>query len=818
MKTKKLLTYILTGALCCSMLAGLAGCGGKTGGSAEDPAKQGGAAAETPAPEYVYAPEYVDVKGELDSSFDSMIFHDGRFLASLYTKIGERELREGEELTYEGQLDVWGQKLYWLGLDGSLEEVAGYEPLPAPAEGDGGSYVQRLMLSPAGDIVTLEMAYRSWYDGPDDVEMYTDEWYQKGYAQYQHNEQHAYLRTLNPDGTEKSIIDLDSLKEDLPEDDYFYISDMQMDGAGRFYCTQDQTIFILDAEGKPIGKIQGEDWFDQLLAMDDGSVAAVYWGGEGEQLAVIDPDKAALGEGVKVPSSIYNRAQNLAGAYDICYTDGSNLMGYSFAEEKAEKILNWVNCDVDNSNTRNTFILPDGRIATMEYEWDKDYTHCDARLVLLSKVPASSVPQKTVLTFATQDLDYQTRSAIINFNRKNDTYRIELRDYSEYNSEDDWSAGLTKLLTEIMAGNVPDILDLNGLPVEKLAAQGLLADLYPLLDGDAELSRDSIFPNILEALDQDGHLYRTASGFEVITVVGARSVVGPGPGWTLADFKKALAGMPEGCQPFSEYTTRNSILNQMLSMAMGELVDWETGKCYFDSPVFRDILEFAAQFPETYEWDEERVWTEEDDEPNRIAAGRQMLQTVYLEDFNTIQMYNAMFGGEASFIGFPVSEGVGSALQISEGGYAVSAKCAEPDAAWQFVRTAFTEDYQIERGWGFPTNKKAFDARLKEAMTPEYEKDASGNFILDENGQKKEISRGGWGWGSMEVEFYALTQAEADQIMGIIRSTTRVIDSDDELMNIILEDTQAYFAGQKSLDDVVRQLQSKMNIYINEQR
>jgi len=104
-------------------------------------------------------------------------------------------------------------------------------------------------------------------------------------------------------------------------------------------------------------------------------------------------------------------------------------------------------------------------------------------------------------------------------------------------------------------------------------------------------------------------------------------------------------------------------------------------------------------------------------------------------------------------------------------------------------------------------------------MTPEYEKDANGNYRLDENGEKIELSRGGWGWGSMQVEFYALTQAEADQIMALIDGTTRVLDEgDEEIMNIILQDTQPYFAGQKSLDDVVRQLQSKMNIYINEQR
>ncbi len=811
MKAKKILTYIVSGVLCCAMLTSLAACGGKSGDSPEAPGKQGGGKAEeTPAPEFVYAPEYVDVKDELTTSFDNMLYFDGRFLTSSYVRIGEQEVEgeDGETL----HKDVWGTKLGWLGLDGSVEEIPAYEPLPGPEDGEGGAYVQRMMLSPEGEIVTLETCYHYWYDGPEDLNPEDDEYY--AHMRY---EQKNYLRTLAPDGAEKRIVDLDTIKDD-PENDNFYINDVQLDAEGRIYCLQEQNIFILDRDGTLTGQIRGEDWFEQLVTLGDGSVAASYWVDDGQSLAVIDPDKAALGEARKVPNGAYNRAQNLSEDYDICYTDGSNLMGYSLDAQKAEKILNWVNCDVDTSDTRNVFLLPDGRIVTMEYTWDKNYEHCTARLVLLRKVPASSVPQKEILTFATQSLDYQTRSAIIDFNRKNDTYRIELRDYSEFNTEDDYSAGLTKLTTEIMAGNVPDILDLNGLPVEKLAAQGLLADLYPLLDSDGELSRDSIFPNVLSALEQGGHLYRTASGFVITTVVGAKSVVGPGPGWTLADYKKALASMPEGCEPFSEYTTRGDILNQMLRMAMGELVDWDSGKCCFDSPVFKDILEFAAQFPETYDWEADREWTEEDEEPSRIASGRQMLLTAYLEDFNTIQMYNAMFGGEASFIGYPVSEGVGSALQINEGGYAISSKCAAPDAAWQFVRTAFTGDFQAQRGWGLPTNRAAFDARLKDAMTPEYEKAADGNFILDENGQKKEISRGGWGWGSLNVEFYALTQAEADQIMDIIRSTTRVADQEDELMAIILEDTQAYFAGQKPLEDVVRQLQSKMNIYINEQR
>ena len=865
MKTKRLISYILTGALCLSLLAG---CGGSK--QSTEPGTPTGAPDQTDpaAQEFVYVPEYVDVQGEFSSSFDNMIYQDGRFLASIYTKIGERELEEGEELQWEGQNWIWGQKLYWLSLDGATEEITGYAPLrwedltggpgasepngETPADGEtpddgetplapaptaapavavavsdrrmriselnnGGAYMQRMLLAPNGDIVTVEVVYHNWYDGPDDdVEPYSQEWYEGGYGEYMHNEQHTYLRTLNSDGTERSRFDLEMLKEEGT--DYFYINSVEIDGAGRVYCTQDQKISILDSEGNILGQIQGDDWFDQLIRNADGSVSAVFWGENGQSMAAIDPDGLKLGEPVRVPNNIYNMAQSFSGDYDFCYTDGSNFMGYSLAEGKQEKILNWINCDVDNSYSGNTFVLPDGRIMTMETSWDKDYTHATVRLVFLSKVPASTVPQKTKLIFATQSLDYQARSAIIEFNRKNSEYRIELRDYSEYNTEDDYSAGLTKLTTEIMAGNVPDILDLNGLPVEKLASRGLLADLYPLLDSDAELSRDTIFPSVLQALEQNGKLYRTASGFQIVTVVGASSVVGSRPGWTMEQFKKALASMPEGCTPFNQYTTRGEILNQLLQMAMGELIDWDTGKCSFDSPVFRDILEFSAQFPEEFDW-ENYEWSEDEDEPNRIAEGKQMLMQVYLDDFNTLQMYNAMFGGEATFIGYPVSEGVGSALRPSEGGFAISSKCANPEVAWQFVRKSFTEDYQTQYGWGLPSNRAAFDKRLEEAMTPEYQKDANGNYILDENGEKIEISRGGWGWGSLSVEFYALKQAEADQLLTLINSTTRVMDqSNDEIMDIILQDTAPYFAGQKSLNDVVKQLQSKMNIYINEQR
>ena len=68
-----------------------------------------------------------------------------------------------------------------------------------------------------------------------------------------------------------------------------------------------------------------------------------------------------------------------------------------------------------------------------------------------------------------------------------------MRDYSEYNTDDDYNAGIQKLNTEMLSGKLPDMIDINtySMPVEQYAAKGFLTDLYELIDADPELRRES---------------------------------------------------------------------------------------------------------------------------------------------------------------------------------------------------------------------------------------------------------------------------------------------------------------------------------------
>ena len=65
---------------------------------------------------------------------------------------------------------------------------------------------------------------------------------------------------------------------------------------------------------------------------------------------------------------------------------------------------------------------------------------------------------------------------------------------------------------------------------------------------------------------------------------------------------------------------------------------------------------------------------------------------------------------------------------------------------------------------------------------------------------------------------YALTQEEADSIVDVINATTRVYSYDEDIMDIITSEAAAFFAGQKSADEVAKLVQSKANIKVNERR
>lgn len=833
---KRILTLAVILALCLS----LAACGGNTGknnsgGNAGSSADNGSSTGSTepdntapPADLYVYAPEFIPVAYTGRNGINGLTAAGDRFLTTIYEVTGNNapEGTPEEEVQY---YDTYESVFCWLGVDGSLTRLENYKNIEAPdTENDEtvvSSYAgcERWKVLDNGSLLTIDNVFTQRYTGPADPPLYSEEWWNLGYyEEYMHEENQYILRTLAQDGSELTRVSLDELSAAVKERaGYFSTYNMQLDHQDRLYFTSDTCILVAGLDGKLIKTVElPQDCYVQtLVKLKDGMGICYYADGKGMVMARLDGETLTLDtENTSSISNVWDTFEG-AGEYDFYYTNGSNLMGYKAETGTDERVLNWVNCDVNPNNVYNGCVLEDGRVAMVETSWNDDYTEATSQLVLLTKVPAASLEQKKQITLATEYLNYDVQEAIIKFNRSSPNSRIHVLDYSEYNTEEDYSAGLTKLNAEIMAGKVPDILDLNGLNYTQLSSLGLLVDLKPLLDSDPEL-QGKLRQNVMDLFTVNGKLCRTISSFDIFTAVGAASVVGDTPGWTLQEFKTALSNMPEGCTPFSEGVTRDTVLNWYLNMSMDYLIDWNTGKCRFDSEAFVDMLKFANEFPKEYIWDEDYVWSDEDSDQNRIATGRQMLMTQWFYDFESFQFCDALFGNDACCIGFPVSEGVGSALSLADSGYAISTKSPHQDEAWAFLRRFFTADYQTNHTYGFPTNLDAMEKKIQEVTTPQYYTNPDGSYMLDENGEPIEMDRGTWGMGGFEYEIKAMTREQVDEILRMIDSIDRVFsyDIDAELYTMITGDTEAYFSGQKTAEEVAKLVQSKMTIYVNERR
>ena len=112
-----------------------------------------------------------------------------------------------------------------------------------------------------------------------------------------------------------------------------------------------------------------------------------------------------------------------------------------------------------------------------------------------------------------------------------------------------------------------------------------------------------------------------------------------------------------------------------------------------------------------------------------------------------------------------------------------------------------------------------YQEKLDKAMTPEYEKNEKGEYVLDENGEKIQIPVGGiWMEDGTEQQIYCMTQEQADKVWEAVTTCERIVEDDDAIYSIVFEQAQAYYSGQKSAEEVARLIQNKALIYVNEQR
>lgn len=662
----------------------------------------------------------------------------------------------------------------------------------------GSSYITGMKADAEGNLWALENVSRIIYDLPSDFDYETGNMWDY----YSGEENTFYIRKLSATGEELARINLNDAIDDAGDREYLYMYRFEVDTTGNIYFDDgEKTLYVLDSNGTMLAKLTVDNWINGYISLSDGSVMAAVYNSEGKlEFREIDLAAKAWGKSYEAGSSGHNFISG-NGEYDFFYNNGTSLFGYDLETATETKVLTWLNCDIDGNGLALCSVKEDGGIFVATNNYTSSNSSMEA--VNLVKTPASEAPYREVITLATLGLDYSLRGAILSFNKTNQDCRIEVQDYSEYNTQDDYTAGITKLSTEIVSGKIPDIIATSQLPYEQYAAKGLLEDLYQYIDNDPDISRDDLVESVFSAMENEGKLNTIASSFYVIFIAGRADVVGSEPGWTMEEFQNVIKSHPEADYPLGMGMTRENVFSSLFTLSMSNYVNWITGECSFNTPEFKSLLEFAKTFPSYEEMDYENMeWISES---QLLSEGRMIASFTGLSDFSNYQYYKAVYGGDMVIKSLPGESGGGYTAMV-EGGLAMTTSCKNKDMAWSFMRTLLFEKYQEENVWSFPTNKNVFNKMLEEAMKQEY--DFEGN----------PISRGGMSDGVVSVDYYAISQEEADQIMGLINSINQIANYETSLTQIIDEEAVAYFAGEKSLDEVASLIQSRLTIYINERR
>ena len=841
MKTKRIFALLLAALMIVGLFAGCSKDGtkdpGKTdsSGSLIDQTKPSQTTAK-----YAYKADYLDLTMPDGVQYLNQICAAG---TTLYASVGI----QGEEIvntdpTTGETWSYYNTRLSMLTIDpdtGTCTELTNLDLPQVPEGAEGSVDCYNMIGSDDGTLWMLVNVYATQYELPDDFDPNTDsKW---NYPSTDING--SYLMHIAADGSTIASLDLsDTNNEDNEDGMSGNLSSFAVDAAGNLYVSDYNNIYVLDAEGNVQFKLDGSQYNGSLCRLNAQQVGVMWYNytddvnasdENGQYFVPIDLETKDWGEKVKLPSNVWSIFPG-DDAYDFYYAYNNNIYGYAAKTDTKEKLVDWLACDVDTNNMSGYAMLSDSRVAALMQDWSTDPT--TYQLIVLHRVDASEIKEKKVLTLACMYLDWNLRSMIVEYNKTNDEYRINVVDYSEYATDDDYNAGVTKLTTEIISGSVPDIFLTSNLPIDKYAAKGVIADLNTFMDGGNGLSRDYFVPQVMSALEKDGKLYELPTSFSVQTAYALSSIASQYDTWNVAAVQDAMTQLQEGATVFSNGWTKNTALSNCLSRNLSAFVDWTTGKCEFDSEAFQQLLAFCNSFPaETSDGDgaiayapsadiavDDAMW---DSDATRITNGKQLMSTIGMYSFDSYIWNVYAIRDKITFTGYPTEDGSGSSFELQMP-MAISSVTKYPDAAWDFVCSIIKKMNTIDENnyyYGFPISQAAFDAEMTDIMTEQYQLDEKGEQVdWDGDGEPDKAIRGSYetmeNGETVYKDVYALTQEDIDQILGVINSTRSVYDYDQEILDIITDEVAAYFAGDKDVQTTASMIQSRVNLYVQEQR
>lgn len=322
-----------------------------------------------------------------------------------------------------------------------------------------------------------------------------------------------------------------------------------------------------------------------------------------------------------------------------------------------------------------------------------------------------------------------------------------------------------RLCTEMMAGDGPDVLDLTWLSLPLNSSY--LVDLYPYIDADPDVDRDMFVPTVISSLELNGQLTSLPAAFVVLTMTARVADVGERTDWTIEELQNLWEQRTDDIFLMSGWMDRHNYLSWLATLTTGDFIDWENGTARYDSEDFIRQLQFCETLSDYVEYNDE-------------VAEKPCL--VEFEDVQNLVRINGVrynYKEDFTYIGFPGDGEYGSFFDVNQLHFAISANSDKKDLAWEFIRLALTKKNQemICDSWQLPIQMDVMDARIETVV---------GNV------------------------------SDRQRFRQLIQKPLRFVSSNDTIHQIVTEEGEAYFDGQRTVEEAAERIQNRVTLFLSE--
>lgn len=432
---------------------------------------------------------------------------------------------------------------------------------------------------------------------------------------------------------------------------------------------------------------------------------------------------------------------------------------------------------------------------------------------------ASVVPEQQITIYGLYENE-TVRQAISMFRKKNREVfvRFEVGVSGENGVTE--SDAIKNLNTKLLAGDGPDLILLDGMPMDSYEEKGMLADCSDVVQ-EME-GKEHFFDGVVKGFQSNQGLFAIPFRIQIPLLIGKSSAVsGITDLASLADMAEKQAGKPDVTETVLGTYTTEELLEKMYLLSADSWLNEE-------KTIDREKLkEFLTQTKRLYEADQknldsgEKKLHEEDienykkyyEDEKKVKQIMQSVSRVFeqlrktqvvtvgylttMMDFQQVTSVNEKIGGQT----FQAWNGQCQDLFCPTGTVGIAATSTNMDLAKEFIRVLLGKEVQAkDLSDGFPVSADAF----KEFTTNPYPDSSMTTSGEDKDGNTVQLDIS---WPGRE---------EIGQLKKIIESRKTPIMAQREWMNEVVSIGAKALTGEKGVEESVEEIVQKISLHLQE--